>query len=218
MKKRLTKFAQVAGIMLALAFTFSCSGSDDNNNGCVVGSGSTFKDDRDGKSYKSVKIGEQTWMAENLNYRGSEPDTLGSCYDNNPANCTTYGRLYGRTEAKEAACPSGWHLPDTTEWNTLIKTVGGSSTAGTKLKSKCGWNDYEGTSGNGTDDFGFFALPSGYYMDGRFRKIGETTYWWSSSNYGGNNVTSYLGIHYKYGSSEWGASTGLLSVRCIQGN
>jgi len=163
MRKRLTKFAQVAGIMLALAFTFSCSGNDDNGGG----GGSTFKDDRDGKSYKYVKIGEQVWMSENLNYAES-----GSCYKGDSTNCTTYGSLY-KWDAAISACPSGWHLPSSEEWEILMTTVGGVSTAGTKLKSKSGW------SNNGTDNYGFSALPGGRYISGvGYDGVGRDGYWW----------------------------------------
>ncbi|MDR0515566.1 MAG: hypothetical protein LBH25_00805 [Fibromonadaceae bacterium] len=117
----------------------------------------TIKDSRDGKTYKAVKIGTQTWAAENLNYNAS-----GSyCYENDPANCGKYGRLYDWNTAMKA-CPSGWHLPSGTEWDKLYRYADGTSgvespyeseTAGKYLKAKSGWNDYEGKSGNGTDGF-----------------------------------------------------------------
>jgi len=126
------------------------SSSKPSSSSSVVTSG-TFKDDRDSKTYKYVVIGTKTWMADNLNYA-----TEGSlCYDATEANCTTYGRLYAWSTAK-TACPSGWHLPDDAEWTTLINFVG--TAAGKKLKSISGWN----SNGNGTDDYGFSALPGGY--------------------------------------------------------
>lgn len=116
-----------------------------------------FMDLRDGHVYKTATIGSQTWMAENLNY-----ETEGSfCYENKPANCKKYGRLYTRDAALKV-CPAGWHLPSKEEFDILIKTVGGEKIAGEKLKSKSGWND----GGNGSDAFGFSALPAGVWFDG----------------------------------------------------
>ena len=217
MRKRLTKFAQVAGIMLALALIFSCSSDKDDDNS---GGGSGDKGN-DIKNYKTVKIGDQVWMAENLNYRGTEPDTLGVCYGNYPANCKKYGRLYSLATAM-TVCPSGWHLPSQAEWNTLMTTVGGGSTAGTKLKSKSGWNDYQGKSGNGTNDYGFSALPGGRgSSSGAFNYMGERGYWWSS----GSGITgeTYANAYYLYYDRESvqtqseSMSGGFpASVRCVQ--
>ena len=79
-----------------------------------------LKDPRDGKKYKTVKIGNQTWMAENLNYEIADS----YCYNNDTSNCDKYGRLYTRDAALKA-CPAGWHLPSMDEFKTLIETVGG---------------------------------------------------------------------------------------------
>jgi len=151
----------------------------------------TFKDNRDGKAYKAVKIGDQIWMAENLNY-----DAKGSkCYDNKLSNCEKYGKLYDWKTAMEV-CPQGWHLPSNLEWNSLYNYIGDK--AESKLKAKSGWNDYdpcasgecEGKrtmlSGNGEDKYGFSALPSGYFspaiLQGDFDAIGTSSYWWVVSN------------------------------------
>ncbi len=133
---------------------------------------STFTDPRDGKTYNTVKIGYQTWMVENLNYAAS-----GSiCYNNKPANCNEYGRLYDWFTAK-AACPSGWHLPTSEEWGVLIAAVGGDETAGKYLKATSGWSNY----GNGLDRYGFTALPGGCYNGDNFVNAGNYGLWWSSS-------------------------------------
>ena len=107
-----------------------------------------FTDPRDGKKYRTVKIGNQTWMAENLNYHGSD-GYLGLCYGDEPKqgrrkpeNCRKYGRLYDKEEAQKA-CPSGWHLPSDKEWQTLVNFAGGNEVAGKKLKAKKGWHPYD---------------------------------------------------------------------------
>ena len=148
-----------------------------------------FVDERDGQFYRTVKIGTQTWMAQNLNYGDSAqtPTLAGTTWcgggesdTENEGDCAVYGRLYTWAAAKDA-CPSGWRLPDTTEWKVLFDAVGGKANAGTMLKSASGWNDYEGESGNGLDAYGFSALPAGYRsFTGFFNFVGDYAYFWSS--------------------------------------
>jgi hypothetical protein len=88
-----------------------------------------FTDSRDGQTYQTIKIDNQVWMAENLNYRTSSGSW---CYDNSSDNCEKYGRLYTWETAK-GVCPSGWHLPSTKEWSVLIANLGGKDVAGRKL-------------------------------------------------------------------------------------
>jgi len=132
--------------------------------------------DSQGNEYKAVLIGNQTWMAENLNYDGGD-GSVGRCYEDNNDNCNTYGRLYILNEVE---CPSGWHLPSKEEWLELLNFV---SNAGTKLKASSGWNG----DGNGTDDYGFAALPGGYcgnscpIENSPFSDIGTRSFWWSAS-------------------------------------
>jgi uncharacterized protein (TIGR02145 family) len=136
----------------------------------------TFTDSRDGTTYKTIKIGNQTWMAENLNYNSGDSSW---CYDDNADNCAKYGRLYNFRVAK-AACPEGWKLPDTGDWRKLVNTAGGWKAAGKKLKSKSGWQVNYGS----TDEFGFSALPGGRrYKDGGFKNAGKNGYWWTASEY-----------------------------------
>jgi uncharacterized protein (TIGR02145 family) len=167
-----------------------------------------------GQTYKTVVIGTQTWMAENLNYNAAGS----KCYKNNESNCQRYGRLYDWFIAKKS-CPKGWHLPSDAEWTTLTDFVG--SSAGTKLKATSGWN----SNGNGTNTYGFAALPGGCgYSDGSFGNVGSSGDWWSASESYSSNAClmgmSYdnEGVYYYYGLVDYNYSykLRLYSVRCLQ--
>ena len=137
-------------------------------NGCDA----SMKDSRDGQTYKTVKIGDQVWMAENLNYQTKDS----YCYEDDPANCEKYGRLYSWKAALNA-CPSGWHLPTKEEFATLMSNVGGEAVAGKMLKSTTRWYD-----GNGIDAFGFNILPAGRRDDdGSSHYAGMSTAFWSAT-------------------------------------
>jgi len=179
----------------------------------------TFTDPRDGQKYRTVKIGNLTWMAQNLNYETDKS----WCYDNSDSNCQKYGRLYEWDVAMEA-CPMGWRLPDCADWSDLVMAVGGGRIAGKKLKSKTGW----GNNGNGTDEFGFSALPGGsYHSDNRgpwawSLSFGFEGKWWSATigNDGGGlygkilfSNTDQAAIYYDFDLQGIGSA---FSVRCIQ--
>ena len=172
-----------------------------------------FTDPRDSKTYKTVEVEGQTWMAENLNYNA--PGSR--CYGNKLENCTKYGRLYDWATAKEA-CPLGWHLPSDADWQKLLDFTGGEDSTGYRLKAKVGWNGYKEQSGNGADNYGFSALPSGnsYHQD-KFRYAGNSGHWWSATEY--NTSRAYR--HYMYYNKNevdryHSDKTLLLSVRCVQ--
>ena len=131
-------------------------------------------DSRDGKEYKTVKIGSQTWMAENLAYK---PSSGFYPYNDDITNVVKYGYLYTCQTANEV-CPKGWHLPSEKDWTVLTEYLGGEELAGTKMKSISGWED----GGNGTNESGFNALPAGnlHYWSGRSSYIGKWANWWSS--------------------------------------
>ena len=183
-------------------------------------------DSRDGQTYMTIKIGTQTWMAENLNYAYLQPtadyDSSSFCYENSEDYCDEYGRLYtwaaavdsvGRwstngkgcgynktctpTYPVRGVCPEGWHLPSTVEIETLIDAVGGYISAGKKLKSTSGWkwNEYDDLDGNGTDDFGFSALPVGDYYYNNYSHKGDYVGFWSSIEV--NDIRTYL-MHLMY--------------------
>jgi uncharacterized protein (TIGR02145 family) len=157
-----------------------------------------------------VVIGNQTWLKGNLNYavEGSV------CYENSEDSCAKYGRLYGLETAKKS-CPDGFHLPSNEEWTALGTSVGGSKTAGKKLKSTAGWNK----NGNGTDEFEFSALPGGSKYEDKYYRVGETGYWWTSTD-GIGNLYGFLKMMEldKNGIIEWSDDEGtfMFSVRCVQ--
>jgi len=168
----------------------------------------SFSDGRDGKKYKTVKFDNQTWMAENLNFNANGS----KCYENQESNCQKYGRLYNWETAK-SACPEGWHLPSDEEWGILVDFAGGNSEAGTVLKASSGWED----NGNGSDAFGFSALPGGAGdPGGDFGGVGKGGVWWSATVYG--TYAWYRDVRYYY--AKVGRDkldrTHLFSVRCVQ--
>ncbi|OWV00974.1 MULTISPECIES: fibrobacter succinogenes major paralogous domain-containing protein [unclassified Fibrobacter] len=168
----------------------------------------TMKDSRDGKTYKTVKIGDQVWMAENLNYK-----TSGSmCYDNKLSNCKKYGRLYAWEDAK-AACPTGWHLPSTEEFETLLSNVGSSSKERRENLRAASWE-------NGADEFGFSALPAGDYSSSlkRFINLGDYASFWSSTEHRFNSAyANFLNINDRHaGVYDRSEKLGGYSVRCLQ--
>lgn len=181
----------------SVAIISSSSGACTNTYGT-----NSITDCRDSQLYKTVVIGSQTWMAQNLNFTPATGNSW--CYNNAASNCTTYGRLYDYPTAL-MVCPTGWHLPDTSEWSTL-ETVVGPTNAGTLLKA----NSILWNSGSGTDSYGFAALPAGdLYVS--FGNLGVYGNWWTT-------ISGY----YRYMSS--GATIGYssapvtdgFSVRCIK--
>jgi len=168
----------------------------------------TLLDLRDNRTYKTVKIGEQVWMAENLNYQNNMVEGR-YCYNDDPSYCSLYGHLYTWSIAQNS-CPDGWHLPSVGEFNSLLESIGGDSVAGTKLKSTSGWSD----NGNGSDEYGFSALPAGTF-DGfwTFKNLSSKTDFWASDSgkglyMGGDTDKAQIAL---FGSSSYG-----FSVRCIK--
>ena len=179
----------------------------------------TFTDTRDGQTYKTVKIGEQTWMAQNLNYKTKDGSW---CYDNKADNCKQYGRLYDWKTAK-TVCPNGWKLPDTADWNRLVLTAGEKGLEDETLKAKSGWKeDCDGNKNcNGTDNYGFSALPGGYRDDdGSFEYAGYDGNWWTATEM--DDIYVYT-RNMKCCSPQWGSRVKVdgyyesygLSVRCV---
>jgi uncharacterized protein (TIGR02145 family) len=193
--------------------------------------GMSFTDSRDSKTYSSVQIGSQCWMAENLNagirIDGELAQSDNSiiekyCFSNQEDSCTKYGGFYMwdemmqyvTLEASQGICPDGWRLPASEDWEILSVQLGGDSEAGIKLKSTVGWD----AEGNGNNSSGFNALPSGYRnTDGSF--VNNTRYatHWSSTE-GSSNTAWNRHLSYEdnifHETSSW-KSYGL-SVRCIR--
>ena len=183
-----------AGLATLESSSFAVPCKTDSTDTCEYGE---LIDERDGQVYKTVKIGSQVWMAENLNY---ETDNS-YCYNDSSSYCAKYGRLYTWSAAMDSAgvwsdsakgcgygvlcspkfavqgvCPTGWHLPDTTDWQILITAAGGWENAGKTLKSLSGWLYF-----NSTDDYDFAALPGGFlYHSGMYDVVGSTAYLWTS--------------------------------------
>ncbi|MCQ2102017.1 MAG: fibrobacter succinogenes major paralogous domain-containing protein [Fibrobacter sp.] len=175
-------------------------------------------------------------MAENLNYAPSDISDMGSfawsgCYNDDPENCEKYGRLYtwevamnnaacaygkkcSPSGVQQGICPEGWHLPSNSDWSTLWTAVGGTSTAGTKLKSTSGWD----SNGNGADNYGFSVLPAGDRdNDGSFSYQGSNANFWSSSEYDSVNAWnwSFYGSLAYVGQGSNSKDYGF-SVRCLK--
>jgi uncharacterized protein (TIGR02145 family) len=170
----------------------------------------SFTDNRDGKTYKTVTLGTQTWMAENLNY---ETDTGSLIYNDNPE---PYGRYYNWYTAM-VICPEGWHLPSDGEWSTLIDFLGGEYVAGGKMKSTT--NHWESHNAGATNLSGFTGLPGGMYWNESigFRNEGFLAYFSTSTEVGKHanqirflqyvDATVYTTIYVK---------SDLFNVRCVK--
>jgi uncharacterized protein (TIGR02145 family) len=235
-RSKLVSFAVtllVMGVFLAVAL-FRSSNSSDYAGNCDIG------------NYKIVKIGNQTWMAENLNCHASG----GKCYDNDITNCAKYGRLYSWSTAMalpsicdsifctnrinvphRGICPSGWHIPSNAEWDALYRFADSSNgtdslydsyIAGKHLKATEGWFNCS-SSGSGKaysceDSFDFSALPSGIgNFDGYFSNGGSYGFWWSIDEY--NRLNAYgRGMTYNSERAGWfnRSKSYLFSVRCLQ--
>lgn len=155
-----------------------------------------------GRTYPTVNIGGKTWMAENLDLRTDgitigttgSPSTPAAWYYNNSAETygehgNKYGLLYNWYAVKHlidnaATIIPGWHVPTTLEWDALAKAVGGSSIAGTKLKSTTGWS-----SGNGDGSYGFAAFPAGRRSSGSFDYLGYSADFWTAN--AGSSTNAY---------------------------
>ena len=172
---------------------------------------STFTDTRDGKTYRIVKLGEQIWMAENLNYE-MDDGIKSWCNGNKQENCDKYGRLYTYKSATYA-CPPGWRLPEVEEWPER----GNGGHPAFLNYAVVGWY-------GGKDTYGFSILPAGsYYAKSQyfFEPGGGTTYFWTMTIDTRNNNCATM-IHFGSGSEGMVSVCSSdendgLSVRCLKG-
>jgi len=239
MRTNLFKITRMAILAVAMVFTFSCTEDKDDDGNPSGGGNAVYGPSLpyEGKTYKTVKIGTQTWLAENLNYNVSGSQ----CYNNQESNCAIYGRLYywatamnlpsscnsstcsSQIKSKhQGICPSGYHIPSDADWNVLMKFVDPScldnstcTGAGTKLKSSDLWNAYSGVPA-GTDEYGFSALPGGFgYGATSLGKVGDYGVWWSATEI--DTEASDWFMYYRNEDVVYGSSGKFYSrsVRCL---
>ena len=187
-------------------------------------------------NFKSVQIGYQVWMSENLNVErfrngdlipeaktaeewiaaGNAKRPAWCYYDNNPKNGNKYGKLYNwyAVNDKRGLAPAGWHVPRDGEWTILSNYIGGENVAGTNMKSTAGWYN----NGNGTNSRGFSGLPGGDRSEnGYFSYDGTTGSWWSASEFNGSD-SFYRALNSHNTNLDWGSvgKDNGFSVRCIK--
>ena len=199
----------------------------------LVGNAFVFKV-KVGEEFKSVKIGNQVWMAENLNldhYRNGDPipevkdaekwSQLNSgawCYYNNDiANGKVYGKLYNwyAVNDERGLCPNGWHVPSDDELIVLENYLGGDEVAGGKMKSSTGWN---APNTGATNSSGFTGLPGGYRSyDGTYYGVGANGIWWSSTE-GDSTSAWYRKLSYSLSDvyRNYTSKQNGFSVRCVR--
>jgi len=219
----------IIGILLSLII--SCKKEE------IVPDYASTVTDIDGNVYKTIKIGTQVWMAENLktsHFRNGDPilkeenstkwaNLITGAYCENPNSVfLTTGYFYNfyAIEDIRNIAPAGWHVPSDSEWTTLLDFLGGpngSTFPSEVMKSKTGWDD-QGyifgylISGNGTNQSGFNGFPCGYRDSlGVYRNTGKNAYWWSQ-----NNILNcfFTNNNYYTGRSYFHPNSGL-SLRCI---
>lgn len=192
--------------------------------------------DQDGNIYKTITIGTQTWMAENLRvtkYRNGDPIPKTDNYDwsnlTSGAYCnyentldidtiSTYGRLYNWYVVNDTRKiePNGWHIPSKDEWYLLVDYLGGVSEAGSKLKEA--GNSHWVNPNEGTNETGFTALPGGHrFKDGIYNYLGFFGIWWSTTEYDSKNAwILYIVNEFTYTYSNINAKECGYSIRCIK--
>lgn len=201
------KFSAILAILVSMGILFSCHPDAAEGNPFANSINSSYGSIiYRGQTYKTVKIGEQTWIAENLNYN----------INNLPFSYCDYSGCSYDWGTAMTICPFGWHLPSSIEWDKLFRYVDGTSgtsrlydspTAGRYLKAKSGWY----SNGNGWDTYGFSALPTIGYSN-------EFGIWWTSSSNTNSSYAYSINMYYKDTEAyyDYDEKDNLFSVRCIQ--
>lgn len=187
-------------------------------------------DKRDGNLYKTVVIGEQEWMAENVNYdlKAADPDKAkevvcgGIGAGSSTGDCETYGRLYVM-DAATSLCPDGWHLPSKAEFEELVDFVGGEDVAGVKLRSKDTWHGPSAPGASpliqGVDEFGFNAISTGEVNVGGTSggNVGQGAELWTSDE-GDDGEGVYFGLYYATEKAHFNSQDKMYykGVRCLK--
>lgn len=194
--------------------------------------------DFDGNIYQTVTIGTQVWMRENLkslHYSDGTPINEVWSYNNSEAEAAVYGRIYSWNAAMKGAsssdlipsgvqgvCPTGWHLPGSSEWRILTDRYGGEFLAGAQLK-EAGTLHWLSPNTGATNESGFTALPGGFHYqpEGGFGVMGSTGGWWTSYNSGDYIYSLYMGNEttnaIQFGTYQGpGYSYNDMSVRCLK--
>ncbi|MDD2889614.1 MAG: fibrobacter succinogenes major paralogous domain-containing protein [bacterium] len=224
---KIGNFASKQGQLIFITFLFiACTGK----------ASMVEKTDKDGTAYKTIKIGNQEWMSENLNvehYRNGDliPQvqdadewaklTTGAwCYyENNSENGKTYGKLYNWYAVNDSRglAPAGWHVPSDSEWTILTNYLGGDSLAGGKMKAS-DTTYWKSPNTGSTNESGFSALPGGCRgSSGKFYDMGNYAFWWSTAEVNAENAwnrhLSYISadVSRYYGSKICG-----YTIRCVK--
>lgn len=197
MKTRIARFFGIITTVSLLTFTLSCDNGELND---------PDKNGVDTYVYKTVTIGTQTWMAENLrvtHYRNGDPIEKDSIYNNTVWNARTtgayceygnyaseYGKMYNGYAVMDSRglAPAGWHVATQSEWNTLIEFLGGTSVAGGAIK-EAGTDHWRSPNTGATNSSNFNAMPGGNRQSSGMAGVGYGASWWTSTLfYEGSNV------------------------------
>lgn len=233
--RRISKYFYIIICSGLLTLSYSCSKepdnpttpSNDNNTSETIL-------DVDGNIYHAIKIGNQTWLKENLKVsKFCNGDSIPlithdstwmqltegaySYYENDSAHQDTYGNLYNWYVMNDSCgiCPTGWHVPSKTEWETLINYLGGDWVAGGPMK-ETGTNNWLAPNTDATNQSGFSGLPGGSWSNA-YGDIGKRAYWWTETGFSPTGAY-YWSVNHNSTISSWNSTPKAygLSIRCVK--